>query len=96
MRKALADEAARSTHSMTHTHHTWHSCAAAYALCGRQEKAIHELERCAGMGLPSYRLFEADPYLRGLRSHPHFNELMTRLRREHDSIRDEFGLEAEE
>ncbi len=89
----LADEAARSTHSMTHTHHTWHYCAAAYALSGKPEKAIHELGRCAAMGLPNYRLFEADPYLRNLREHTQFRELMTRLRREHDSIRDEFGLE---
>ncbi|MEO7030626.1 MAG: winged helix-turn-helix domain-containing protein [Acidobacteriaceae bacterium] len=89
----LADEAARTVHSMTHTHHTWHSCAAAYALSGKPEKAIHELERCGAMGLPNYRLFEADPYLRGLHKEAGFNDLMTRLRREHDSIRDEFGLQ---
>ena len=92
--EVLADEAARSTYSMTHTHHTWHSCAAAFALIGKPNKAVHELERCAGMGLPSYRLFEADPYLRDLRTHSRFNELLTRLRREHDSIREEFGLDA--
>jgi TolB-like protein/Flp pilus assembly protein TadD len=90
----LADEAARSTHSMTHTHHTWHYCAAAYALSGKPEKAIHELQRCADMGLPNYRLFERDPYLRSLHGDPRFQDLMTRLRREHDSIADEFGLEA--
>jgi serine/threonine protein kinase/tetratricopeptide (TPR) repeat protein len=89
----LADEAARSTQSLTHTHHTWHSCAAAYALSGRPDKAIRELERCADMGLPNYRLFEADPHLRNLRENPQFQALMTRLRREHDSIRHEFGLE---
>ncbi len=90
----LADEAARSTQSLTHTHHTWHSCAAAYALSGKADKAMHELERCAGMGLPNYRLFEGDPYLQSLRTDLRFGELMTRLRREHDAIRDEFGLEA--
>ena len=89
----LADEAARSTHSFTHTHHTWHSCAAAYALSGKPEKAVHELERCAALGLPNYRLFEMDPYLRPLHNTPRFRDLMTSLRREHDSIRDEFGLE---
>ncbi len=89
----LADEAARSTRSLTHTHHTWHSCAAAYALSGKPEKAIHQLERCAELGLPNYRLFEADPSLRSLRENAQFKELMTRLRREHDSIREEFGLE---
>jgi TolB-like protein/tetratricopeptide (TPR) repeat protein len=89
----LADEASRSNHSMTHTHHTWHSCAAAYALSGNPEKALHELERCGGMGLPNYRLFEVDPYLRPLHGDARFGELMTRLRREHDSVRDEFGLD---
>jgi hypothetical protein len=73
---------------------TWHSRAAAYALSGKPEKAIHELERCAGMGLPNYRMFEADPCLRCLHSDPRFIELMTKLRREHDSIRDEFGLKS--
>ena len=92
--ETLADEAAQNTRSMTHTHHTWHSCASAYALSGKPDKAIHELERCAAMGLPNYRLFEADPYLKSLRGNPDFDHLMTRLRREHDSMRDEFGLEA--
>ena len=91
--ETLADEAALSTSSMTHTHHTWHSCAAAYAMCGKPDKAMHELERCAAMGLPNYRLFEKDPYLLRLHTDTRFTGLMTRLRREHDSIRDEFGLE---
>ena len=92
--EVLADEAARSTQSMTHSHHTWHSCAATFALIGKSDKAIHELERCADMGLPSYRLFESDPYLRSLQTDPRFIELMTRLRREHDAIRNEFGIDA--
>jgi TolB-like protein/tRNA A-37 threonylcarbamoyl transferase component Bud32 len=91
--EVLADEAAQSSHSMTHTHHTWHLCAAAYALSGKPDKAMYELERCAAMGLPNYRLFEVDPYLRPLRKDPRFGQLMTRLRREHESIRDEFGLD---
>jgi serine/threonine protein kinase len=90
----LAGEAARSTQSMTHTHHTWHSCAAAYALSGKPEKAIHELERCAAMGLPNYKTFQADPYLRSLRDNPAFLDLMSRLRREHDSLGEEFGLKS--
>jgi len=89
----LADEAAQSNRSLTHTHHTWHSCAAAYALSGKPDRAIGELERCAAMGLPNYRLFEGDPYLRSLRGNDRFDELMSRLRREHDSIREEFALE---
>jgi hypothetical protein len=91
----LADEAAQSARSLTHTHHTWHYCAGAYALSGKPEKALFELRRCADLGLPNYRLFEMDPNLRSLRTNPAFRELMTSLRREHDSIREEFGLEAE-
>ena len=89
----LADEAAVSTRSMTHTHHTWHSCAATYALGGKVDKAMHELERCAALGLPNYRLFERDPYLRSLHGEPRFNQLMTTLRRDHDAMSDEFGLD---
>jgi hypothetical protein len=91
--EALADEASGSRRSMTHTHHTWHSCAGAYALSGKPDKALAELERCAALGLPNYRLFQMDPYLRSMHDNPGFQSLMTRLRREHDSIRDEFGLE---
>jgi serine/threonine-protein kinase len=89
----LADEAGKSTRSMTHTHHTWHSCAETYALGGKVNKAMHELERCAALGLPNYRLFERDPYLRSLHGEPRFDQLMTTLRRDHDAMRDEFGLE---
>jgi hypothetical protein len=90
--ESIADEALRGR-SLTHSHHTWHYCAGAYALCGKPEKAIAELQRCADLGLPNYRLFEMDPSLRSLRDHPEFRDLMSALRREHDSIRDEFGLE---
>jgi serine/threonine protein kinase/tetratricopeptide (TPR) repeat protein len=90
--ESIADEALRGR-SLTHSHHTWHYCAGAYALCGKPEKAIAELWRCADLGLPNYRLFEMDPSLRSLREHPEFRDLMSTLRREHQSIRDEFGLE---
>jgi serine/threonine protein kinase len=92
--EALADDAAQSVRSLTHTHHTWHYCAGAYALSGKPEKALAELQRSADLGLPNYRLFEMDPYLQSLRTNPAFRDLMTSLRREHDSIREEFGLEA--
>jgi serine/threonine protein kinase/tetratricopeptide (TPR) repeat protein len=90
--ESIADEALCGR-SLTHSHHTWHYCAGAYALCGKPEKAIAELWRCADLGLPNYRLFEMDPSLRSLREHPEFRDLMSALRREHESIRDEFGLE---
>ncbi len=90
--EALADEAALSTRSLTHSHHTWHYCAGAYALAGRPEKALAELQRCADLGLPNYRIFTMDPNLQSLKTNPAFGLLMTELRRQHDSIREEFGL----
>ena len=90
--QTLAAEAARSTTSMTHSHHTWHSCAGAYAVSGQPDLAVDELERCAAMGLSNPRLFQLDPYLRPLRDFPRFQHLMTRLRREQDSMQEEFGL----
>jgi len=90
--ESLADEALRGR-SLTHSHHTWHYCAGAYALCGKPEKAMAELQRCADLGLPNHRLFERDPSLRPLRDHPEFRDLMSAIRREHESIREEFGLE---
>ncbi len=90
--EALADEAAQSTRSMTHTHHTWHSCAAAYALANKPEKAMFELERCAAMGLPNHRYFQFDPYLKLLHGRADFKALMSNIRREQDSIREEFAI----
>ena len=90
--ESLADEAGGTLHSLTHTHHTWHFCAGAYALIGKTDKALGELRRCAELGLPNYRLFQIDPGLRALHENHGFKELMSTLRREHDSIQQEFGL----
>jgi len=86
----LADEAcSENGKSMTHTHHTWHCAAGVYALCGKPEKAIPQLRRCAAMGLPNYRLFGTDPHLEALRNHPEFMALLSDLRREHDQFNDD-------
>jgi len=90
--ESLAGEAGRSVRSLTHTHHTWHFCAAAYAISGRADKALAELHRCSEFGLPNYRFFQIDPNLRPLHENDGFRELMSSLRREHDSMRQEFGL----
>jgi tetratricopeptide (TPR) repeat protein len=90
--ESLADQAGQSVRSLTHTHHTWHFCAGAYALVGNTDKALAELRRCAELGLPNYRLFQVDPNLRPLHDNEGFKEFMSALRREHDSIRQEFGL----
>jgi serine/threonine protein kinase/tetratricopeptide (TPR) repeat protein len=38
--ESLGDEAGSSPRSLTHTHHTWHFCAGAYALIGNTDKAL--------------------------------------------------------
>jgi tetratricopeptide (TPR) repeat protein len=91
-----ADQAIESGRSLTHTHHTWHDAAAVYAICGKPEKAIMQLRRCAETGLPNYLLFHRDPHLRSLHGHPGFQTLMTELRQEYDRFGEEFGLTAEE
>ncbi len=88
----LADKAVASKRSMVHSHHSWHCAAGVYAMCGRPEKAMAELKRCAEGGLPNYRAFERDPHLRSLHSHPEFLGLMKRLRRDYGAFRDEFDL----
>ena len=89
----LADEAcSENRKSITHTHHTWHTAAGVYALCGKPDKAMFELRRCAKLGLPNYLLFGSDPNLRPLREHPDFIALQSDLRREHDQYRQEFDL----
>jgi len=90
--ESLADQARGSSHSLTHTHHMWHFCAGTYTLIGKSDTALAELRRCAELGLPNYRFFEIDPNLRPLHENPEFKELMSILRREHDSIQQEFGL----
>ena len=92
----LADKAGGMTASLTHAHHTWHSCASAYALAGKPAKAVHELDRCAAMGLTNPRLFMVDPYLKLLRDYPKFQQAsMSGLRRQQDLTRAEFGLKAD-
>jgi eukaryotic-like serine/threonine-protein kinase len=89
----LADDAAAGNRkSVTHTHHTWHYAAGVYAMCGKPDKAMFEIRRCAKLGLPNYLLFSSDPNLRPLHDHPDFIALQSDLRRENDQYRQEFDL----
>jgi eukaryotic-like serine/threonine-protein kinase len=89
----LADEATQAnTKSVTHTHHTWHAAAGVYALCGKPDKAMIELRRCAKLGLPNHIAFGNDPHLRPLRDYPDFIALQSELRREYGQYRQEFDL----
>jgi DNA-binding winged helix-turn-helix (wHTH) protein/Flp pilus assembly protein TadD len=87
----MADEALTHTQSLLHTHHLWHNAAGVFAMCGKPEKAVPLLRRCAQMGLPNHLLFESDPHLNSLRRQPGFLELMSELRVEHEQYRAEFG-----
>ena len=88
----LTDDAVASKRSMVHTHHSWHCAAGVYAMCGKLDKAVAELKRCAEGGLPNYRVFEKDPHLRSLHGHPEFIALIRNLRRDYDAFRKEFEL----
>jgi len=89
----LADEACTENRkSVTHTHHTWHISAGAYALCGKPDKAMFQLHRCSEFGLPNHPLFGSDPSLQPLRERPEFTVFLSNLRREHDQYRKEFDL----
>ena len=88
----LADEAVAPRKSMLHSHHAWFYAAGAYALCGKADKSVAQLRRCAEHGLPNYRLFSTDPHLRSMHGRPEFMALLTDLRREHDVYRAEIGL----
>ncbi len=87
----MADEALTHTQSLLHTHHLWHNAAGVFAMCGKPEKAIPLLRRCAEMGLPNHLLFGSDPHLNSLHRNPDFVALMSDLRVEHDEYRAEFG-----
>jgi tetratricopeptide (TPR) repeat protein len=90
----LADEAcAEKRKSLTHTHHTWHYAAGVYALCGKPDKAIVELKRCAEFGLANYLLFTCDPFLSSMKNHPDFTALMSDLRRQYEQYREEFAFD---
>jgi hypothetical protein len=69
-----------------------HTAAEVYAVCGKSEKAIRELQRAAEAGLPNHRAFENDAHLRSIRNHPDFLALMHTLRRDHEQLRHELNL----
>ena len=61
-------------------------------MCGKPEKAVAQLQRCAEGGLPNYRAFEKDPHLRSLHGDPGFLALMRDLRRDFEAFRKDFEL----
>jgi len=87
----LAHRALRGGKPLLHTHHMFHTTAAAHALLGNPARAIALLRKASGTGLPNYPVFREDPHLHSLRERPDFLSLMAELKREWESYRREFG-----
>ncbi|MGH9686747.1 MAG: protein kinase domain-containing protein [Candidatus Acidiferrales bacterium] len=88
----ITDLAVAFRRSLIHAHHSWHCAAGVYAMCGKPEKALAELKRCAEGGLPNHRAFEKDPHLKTLHSHLEFIELIRHLRHDYEVFRQDFEL----
>jgi tetratricopeptide (TPR) repeat protein len=63
-----------------HFHHTAHNVAAAYALLGRADEAIHWLKVAAEDGFPCHTCYDTDAFLDSLRADARFVDFMTKLR----------------
>jgi serine/threonine protein kinase/predicted Zn-dependent protease len=77
---------------LLHTHHMWHTAAAALALLGKSTPAIELLEKAGSFGLPNYELFRDDKFLQALQGKQRYQRLLAKLKREVDSYRREFAL----
>jgi tetratricopeptide (TPR) repeat protein len=77
--------------TMLHSHHMWHTAAAAYAVLGKPAPAISLLRKCIALGLPNYPAFRDDPHLQSLHNHGPFIRMMDGLKREWKEYRREFG-----
>ena len=78
------------TKPLLHTHHMWHTAAAALALLGKPTPAIELLEKAGGFGLPNYELFRDDKFLKPLKGKQRYERLLAKLKREDDTYRREF------
>ena len=85
------DAALRQKKSVSHTHHTYHYVAAAYATLGEPSLAIETLALAADAGMPNYPAFIVDPHFELLREEAAFQSLMTRVKAGYEALRAEFG-----
>jgi len=76
---------------LLHTHHMWHTAAAALALLGKHAPAIELVVKAAGFGLPNYELFRDDKFLQPLRGKPQYERLLAKLKKQGQAFRDEFS-----
>jgi TolB-like protein/Tfp pilus assembly protein PilF len=87
----LAKKSLQPAKAFLHTHHLWHTAAAAYAFIDKPAASIALLKRAAAQGLPNYPAFRDDPLLKPLRSRADFQALLSKLKREWENYRREFG-----
>ena len=80
--RQLLGRALQAKKALFHTHHMWHTAAAAYAALGNRDRATSLIERAGAFGLPNHALFRDDPHFRELRDMPRIKKLLDKLRRE--------------
>lgn len=81
----------RGGKTLLHTHHMWHTAAAAYALLGEPTQAMKWLKKVAEIGLLNYPLFRDDPHFASLRKNPQYVRLLAGLKKQWEGFRREFG-----
>jgi tetratricopeptide (TPR) repeat protein len=89
--EALARKSLQPAKAFLHTHHLWHTAAAAYALIDKPSSAIALLRRAGAQGLPNYPAFRDDLLLKSLHTQKAFRALLAKLKREWESYQREFG-----
>jgi len=89
--EALARKSLQPVKAFLHTHHLWHTAAAAYALIDEPSRAIALLRRAGAQGLPNYPAFRDDRLLKSLHTQKAFHGLLAKLKREWAGYRREFG-----
>ena len=89
--EALAQKSLQPVKAFLHTHHLWHTAAAAYALIDQPSRAIALLRRTGAQGLPNYPAFRDDLLLKSLHTQNAFRGFLANLKREWESYRREFG-----
>lgn len=87
----MLQRALRGGKPLLHTHHMWHTAAAAYAVIGKPAQAITLLRRASQGGLPCYPTFRDDPHFQSLHNHSQFLRLMADLKHEWEGYKKEFG-----
>jgi non-specific serine/threonine protein kinase len=81
--KAIAETEARRQ-SYGHFHHAQLDMACAYAILGRGDEAMNLLIRVVDGGFPSLEMVENETLLAGVRSHPGYAPLISRLTESRD------------